>query len=159
VRSKSLRFLAIAVFVGVGLTFAAVLAGAGPSPSDGPEAPPATSGGQLEDGVVAYYFYGDVRCATCRKLEAYSNEAVTQGFPEEIDSGRLAWKAVNVDEKENAHFVDDFQLVTKAVVLVEYRAGTMERWENLDKIWTLVRNKDNFIDYVQSSTREFLQTN
>ncbi len=61
------------------------------------------------------------------------------------------WKAVNVDEKENAHFVDDFQLVTKAVVLVEYRAGTIARWENLDKIWTLVRNKENFVEYVQSS--------
>ena len=33
------------------------------------------------------------------------------------------------------------------------------RWENLDRIWTLVRTKDAFIDYVQGSTHEFLQAN
>ncbi len=120
------------------------------------EGPAGTETTPPSDGVVAYYFYGDVRCATCRKLEAYSNEAITLGFDGEIESGDLVWRAVNIDGEENAHFVDDFQLVTKAVVLVEYRGGRVVRWENLDKIWTLVRNKENFVDYVQTSTREFL---
>lgn len=127
---------------------AGILAAEGPA---GVETPPPA------DGVVAYYFYGDVRCATCRKLEAYSNEAITAGFPMEIESGDLVWRAVNVDGQEDAHFVDDFQLVTKAVVLVEYRDGNLTRWENLDKIWTLVRNKENFVQYVQTETRGFLE--
>lgn len=137
--------LCCALFV---IACAGILAAEGPAGAE--TAPPA-------DGVVAYYFYGDVRCATCRKLEAYSNEAITAGFPAEIESGGLVWLAVNVDGKEDAHFVDDFQLVTKAVVLVEYRDGNVARWENLDKIWTLVRNKENFVEYVQTETRGFLE--
>jgi len=110
-----------------------------------------------ETGIVAYYFHGTMRCATCKKLEAYSEEAIAQGFAEEIASGQLTWRAVNTDEPDNKHFVEDFELVTKAVVLVDYRDGTIKRWQNMNKIWTLVGDKDDFIDYVRSETRGFLE--
>jgi hypothetical protein len=105
---------------------------------------------------VAYYFHGNVRCATCRKLEAYSGEAIAGGFPAELASGRLAWRVVNTDEPENAHFVNDFELVSKSLVLVEYHDGEVTRFQNLTLIWQLVRDKDGFIKYVRDATREFL---
>jgi len=110
------------------------------------------------DGVVAFYFHGNVRCATCKKIEAYADEAVHSGFAKSLEDGDLEWQVVNVDEPENRHFVQDFQLVTKSVVLAEYRDGRVVRWENLDKVWQLVRSKDLFVDYVQNETREFLGT-
>jgi hypothetical protein len=110
----------------------------------------------IVDGVVAIYFHGNVRCATCKKIESYADEAVQAGFPEALEKGALAWRVINVDETENAHFVQDFQLVTRSVVLAEYREGKVVRWENLDKVWQLVRTKDRFVDYIQSETREFL---
>lgn len=106
--------------------------------------------------VVAYYFHGNFRCATCRTIEAYSEEAVTEGFVGEIGSGRLAWRVVNIDEPENKHFVQDFQLVSKSLVLVEYRDGKVGRFENLKLVWQLVGDKEAFLDYVRASTREFL---
>ncbi|MCW8984606.1 MAG: nitrophenyl compound nitroreductase subunit ArsF family protein [Thermoanaerobaculales bacterium] len=112
--------------------------------------------GATADGVVAIYFHGNVRCATCRKIESYAHEAVQTGFSEAIQEGALAWRVINVDEADNAHFIQDFQLVTKSVVLAEYREGQVVRWENLDKVWQLVRSKDRFVDYIQSETREFL---
>jgi len=105
---------------------------------------------------VAYYFHGNVRCATCRKLEAYSEEAITDGFPSELASGRLAWRVVNTDEPANAHFVQDFELVSKSLVLVEYHGGEVTRFKNLTLIWQLVRDKDGFVKYVRDATREFL---
>jgi len=110
------------------------------------------------DGVVAFYFHGNVRCATCKKIEAYADEAVHSGFAESLEDGNLAWQVVNIDEPENRHFVQDFQLVTRSVVLVEYRDGQVVRWENLDKVWQLVRSKDLFVEYVQNETQEFLGT-
>ena len=112
----------------------------------------------VADGVVAMYFHGNARCATCRKIEAYADEAITQGFVDELESGRLAWRVVNIDESANKHFIEDFQLVTRSVVLVEYRNGEILRWENLDKVWQLVRSKDKFVSYVDGETREFLGT-
>jgi len=106
--------------------------------------------------IVVYYFYGNMRCATCRKLEAYSEEAITKGFPEDLASGALAWRAVNVDEPENKHFTKDFQLTAKSLVLVEYRDGEVARFSNLKEIWQKVGDKEGFLEYVRNSTREFI---
>lgn len=117
---------------------------------------PAGGAGTQETRVVAYYFHGNLRCASCRKLEAWSEEAVTQGFAEELASGRLEWRVVNTDEPDNTHFVKDFELVTKSVVLVAYRDGAVVRHQNLTQVWQLLRDKEAFLGYVRDSTREFL---
>ena len=109
--------------------------------------------------IVAYYFHGNLRCATCRKIEAYSEEAITQGFADELKSGQFAWRVVNTDESENKHFVKDFELITKSVVLVEYRDGEVTRFENLKLVWQLVGDKDGFLKYVRDATREFIGSN
>ena len=117
---------------------------------------PTAREGAAADGVVAFYFHGNVRCATCKKIEAYASEAVTTGFSDQLASGRLAWRVVNVDKPENKHFIEDFQLVTRSVVLAEYSGEKVIRWENLDRAWQLVRSKDSFVEYVQDEAREFL---
>jgi len=124
-----------------------------PSSAAGP-----SESGTAGDGVhfVAYYFYGNLRCATCRKLESYSEEAISEAFADELASGELTWKILNTDEEDHKHFVKDFELVTKSVVLVEYRDGQVVRFENLKDVWKLVGDKEDFVKYVQDSTREFL---
>jgi len=109
-----------------------------------------------DDAVVAYYFHGNKRCSTCRKLEAYSQEAIAGGFAAELEAGELEWRVVNVDEKANEHFVTDFELVTKSVVLVEYRDGEVVRFRNLKLVWQLVGDEDGFVRYVRDETRDFL---
>jgi hypothetical protein len=108
------------------------------------------------DGVVAFYFHGNVRCATCKRIEAYADDAIHRGFAQALQTSALTWRVVNVEEPENRHFIEDFQLVTRSVVLAEYRDDKIVRWKNLDKVWQLVRDKDGFTSYVQSETREFL---
>jgi len=106
--------------------------------------------------IVAYYFHGKLRCKTCKALEAFSEEAISEGFPDQLADGSLSWRVVNTDEPENKHFVTDFELVTKALVLVEYRDGEVTRFEDLKLIWQLVRDKDGFLKYVRDATREFI---
>lgn len=110
----------------------------------------------VSDGVVVYYFHGNARCATCRTIESLANDAIHAGFAGELDDGTLTWQTVNIDEHDNTHFIQDFQLVTRSVVLAEYRDGAVVRFTNLDKVWQLVRSKDDFVAYVQRETREFL---
>ena len=73
-----------------------------------------------------------------------------------LDDGILQWRVVNIDEPANRHFIQDFQLVTRSVVLAEYRDGKVVRSKNLDQVWQLVRDKQRFVDYVQSETKAFL---
>jgi hypothetical protein len=106
--------------------------------------------------VIAYYFYGNIRCPTCLTIEKYSRVAIREAFSQELDSGLLEWRPTNVELKENEHFNDDYKLVTRSLVFVEYRDRKQVKWKNLDKIWDLVENQPKFFEYVQSEMRTFL---
>jgi len=107
--------------------------------------------------VVAYYFYGNYRCPTCRKLEQYSREAIESNFKNEIALGKLAFMAVNIDEKGNEHFVKDYQLYTKSLVLSLVKDDKEIKSKNLTKIWNYVGNKQKFYDYVTEEIKNFLK--
>jgi hypothetical protein len=106
--------------------------------------------------IVATYFHGDVRCATCKKLEADARAAVEQAFAAELADGRVVFKAVNVDRPENAHFNEDYKLVTRSLVVTEEVDGKVVRFSNLDKIWQLVRDEVAYRDYVVGAVRSYL---
>lgn len=107
--------------------------------------------------IIAYYFHGNVRCDTCRTIEAYTKEAVDAGFPEALEDGRLEWRVVNVEEPGNEHFVQVYQLVTRSVVLVDMTGGSQKAWRNLVRVWELVGDKDAFVKYIQDETRACLE--
>lgn len=133
---------------------------ASPAPRDDPGTPAAETGSAADEGpdkVIVYYFHGNVRCPTCYKLETYSREAVEQGFAEEILDGLIEWQAVNWDEPENAHVIEEYALVTKAVILARLHGGRRVAWKDLDQIWDRVGGKADFISYVQGETRAFLE--
>ena len=110
-----------------------------------------------ESKIIAYYFHGSFRCPTCRKLERYSKEAIEGNFKDEIAKGILEFKAVNVEEKGNKHFVDDYRLYTKQLVISEVEDGKETRYKNLEKIWEYVRNKEKFFDYVINEIQAYLK--
>lgn len=106
--------------------------------------------------VIAYYFHTTYRCASCRAIEAYSREAIESAFAEQVKDGRILWKVVNIEVKGNEHFVKDFGLYTKAVVLVNEVRGKPAQWKNLEKVWQLLQDKPKFLKYVQDETRAYL---
>lgn len=107
--------------------------------------------------VVAYYFYGNFRCVSCRKLEAVSREAVTTGFPEELKRGDLQWRAVNVEQPENEHFASDYRLFSRSLVLVKFKNGKQVEYKTLMKAWELLSDDAALKKYVQSEVRSYLE--
>ncbi len=111
---------------------------------------------EISSKVIAYYFHSTRRCVSCRKLEAYSREAIETGFAEALESGELELLILNTDETEYKHFLDDYQLYTKSLVLSKIEDGEETEWKNLDKAWRLLGNKKGFIKYVQTEVQTFL---
>lgn len=107
--------------------------------------------------VVAYYFHGTARCPTCHKLEQYSKETIEKDFKDALSSGQLEFKVVNVEDKGNEHFVNDYQLYTKALVLSFIKDGKEVKSKNLTEIWTLVGNKQKFSEYVHNEVEDFIK--
>ena len=107
--------------------------------------------------VTAYYFHGTFRCPTCHKLEQYAQEAIETHFKDDLASGKLAFKVVNIENKGNEHYVNDYQLYTKSIVLSLTKDGKEIRSKNLDKIWEYVGNKDRYENYVRDEVATFLK--
>ena len=138
-------FLAL-IFPGVGAASGGA-AVAPPKPAAAAEAPAASA------GIRVYYFHGTTRCATCKTIEAYAHETVATAFAPDLKAGSLEWKTVNVDEPANQHFVRDFKLYTRSVVVVD--AKDPKRFKVLDRVWQLVGDKAAFQRYVEQEIRAF----
>jgi hypothetical protein len=106
--------------------------------------------------VIAYYFHTTFRCPSCRKIEQYTGEALKENFAKEMESGELVYKVVNTDDAGNEHFMRDYQLYTKSVVLSLVKDGKEVKFKNLEKVWRLLGNKDEFCRYIKEETADFL---
>ena len=107
--------------------------------------------------VIAYYFHGTMRCPTCHKLEQYSKETIETNFKNALASGKLEFKAINIEDRGNEHYGNDYQLYTKSLILSLVKDGKQTKWINLDKIWEYVGNKQRFVEYVKSGVADLLK--
>ena len=118
---------------------------------------PSSAPSRAQRTVTAYYFHGNVRCANCRKIEAWTQSALRDGFPEDLRQDRLAWSPVNVDQSGNEHFIRDFMLYTRSVVLAGFQDGRIRRHKNLQEIWQFLGNRKAFEEYIKQEVSLFLR--
>ena len=107
--------------------------------------------------VVVYYFHGNMRCYSCKLIESYTVEAVESGFADDIKNKRVEMKIVNVEEPDNEHFVQDYELASRSVVVARYEEGQQKDWKRLDEVWQLTGDKEALIRLVQEATAALLK--
>jgi len=107
---------------------------------------------------VATYFHNTARCVTCRSIEQRSRDTIQTAFAAEIASGRLAWRALNMEEKESEHYAIDYDLPYASLVLAEMDGEREVRFKVLEQTWDLVHKRQPLLeDYVENETRAFLE--
>lgn len=111
----------------------------------------------LGSKVIVYYLHTTARCPSCLKIEEYTEAEMTGPLAGPLTEGRLEWKVVNVDEPENAHFTEDYELYTKSVVVSEMKDGKEVRWKRLDKVWDFIGDQQAFMKYVDDEVRAYLK--
>lgn len=105
---------------------------------------------------IATYFRTNVRCKSCLKIENYSQTTIEETYKDQIKDGLLEFRTINTDEPENKHYIDEYLLYTKHVVLSEYVDGQQTRWKNLDRVWELLGDEKQFRDYIEVEVSNFL---
>jgi cell division protein YceG involved in septum cleavage len=106
--------------------------------------------------LIVYYLHGTFRCPSCNTIERLTKQAVEQGFADQISKGRIQLKILNIEEPGNEHFVLDYKLYTKSVILSDLKDDKEVQWKNLEKVWTLLHDEVKFIEYIQSEVKNFL---
>jgi len=107
--------------------------------------------------IVAYYFHGNQRCYTCRTIEQYSKEAIEKNFAKELTTKQVVFQPINVEQPENRHYIRDYQLVSKSLVIVRYRDNRQEKWKTLQDVWIHVHNQEKFFQYVKGEIDKLLR--
>ena len=115
---------------------------------------PAVSAGEK---VIVYYFHGNYRCTSCMTIERYTRESIEANFAGELKSGRLEFRRINVEQPANDHYIKDYKLFTRSVVISDTVQGKEARWKNLQRVWELLRNEREFKNYVKSETAAYLE--
>ena len=107
--------------------------------------------------VVVYYFHRTMRCSSCLSLEAMTAKGLVR-FSAEREQGTLAWRPLNLDEPENEHFVDDFDLSFNTVVIAREERGVQTSWRSLgERPWDLLEDEDELIAFVGREVESYLQ--
>ena len=106
---------------------------------------------------VVYYFHGNFRCSNCLKIEQYSCDAIEKYFKDQLKTKRLVLNIINTDLPKNKHFIEDYQLYTKSLIIAEFKDGKQVRWKNLTKVWNYLNDRDKFYEYVRTEIQQYLE--
>ncbi len=155
-KTKKVLTILLLVFVAGSVAYMIIKEALPTSPADEPN-DSVVSPAAEHTALIVYYFHGDFRCITCNKLESYTREAVKTHFVDAFAAKKMVFMPINTDKPQNSHFIQDYGLVSKSVVLSEVAQGREIRFKNLDQIWQKVADKDSYLEYIRNSIAEFLE--
>lgn len=105
---------------------------------------------------IATYFLTNVRCPSCLTIERLTAETIQGEFADMLDSGLLQWRTINIDGEGNFHYVKDYKLYTKSVIISENVGGREVRWRNLSRVWELLTSEAEFRSYLREEIQAFM---
>jgi len=125
--------------------------------SPAPEAPPTSDTSPVPaDKVEVVYFHRAQRCSGCLYAEAGTRYTLETYFADELGSGKLIFKVVNVEDKENAPIVKKYGAFTSSLFVNTITDGT-DHIEGVTDIWLVLGNDKAFVEVVKSNIERSLE--
>jgi len=109
-----------------------------------------------DDGVIIYQFHRRFRCDACYKLEEAMNETLQTYFQDELRTGRLIFRVMDLDEEGSDLYEKKYDFFYNTVIVVDIENGKETRFKNLEEVWGLVEEKDAMIDFIRAHVAEYL---
>ena len=110
---------------------------------------------QVDARVMVYYFHGNYRCETCNTIERLTHETVTERFGEEVGTGLVDVRSVNIDKPGNRHFADRYEIdleMPRTVIVARFdESGERVDWEPLMRVWDLYNKPEKFKGYIEEA--------
>ena len=90
-------------------------------------------------------------------MEKWTKEVIDNDLKNEKAGGKIVMKIINTETKGNEHFMNDYKLFTKSVVLALVKDGKEVKFLNLAKVWDFLRSGDKFKAYVKDEISKYLK--
>jgi hypothetical protein len=144
------RYLFVIAALGLFILLASLFSPAGHAKDDSAKA------AAPADRVVVMYFHRTKRCHTCLKMGGYAEEAVTSRFAQEIKDGKVEFYFIDFQDAKNEALTKAYQVEGPTLIVAKVVDNKVKELKNLKEMWTKVRDKDAFVEYVQSNVKEYL---
>ena len=109
------------------------------------------------DRVIAMYFHRTERCPTCKMMGSYAEEAMKSGFAERLKKGTIEFRTIDFQKKENAEIAKAYKVTGPALIVANIEDNKVAEYKDLKDIWTKVRQKPEFIKYVQDNVKAYIE--
>ena len=125
--------------------------------SPAPEVSPTSDTSSVPvDGVEVIYFHRAQRCYGCRYAEDGVRYIVETYFEDELASGKLVLKVVNVEDEENAAIVKKYGAFGSSLFVNTIKDGT-NHIEEVTDIWFVLGNDEAFVEVVRGKIERSLK--
>ncbi len=107
------------------------------------------------DRVVVMYFHRTQRCPTCLKMGSYSEEAAKGGFAKQVKEGKVEFHYLDFQDQKNEALTKGYKVGGPTLIVARVAGNKVAEFKNLTEIWTKVRDKAAFVEYVQTNVKEY----
>lgn len=108
----------------------------------------------LAPKVEVYYFHFTRRCGTCVAIEEETQKALSQYFPEELKTGIIVFKSINIDESNSKALVEKYKIGGQALIVI---SGSKRADLTQQSFMYAQSNPDKFKQIVKSTIDPFLE--
>lgn len=111
-----------------------------------------------KDRVEVIYFHGKQRCVTCMAIEKNTREVVNTLFANELKSGDVVFKTVDISTREGEKIADKYEVTWSSLFVNKWKDGQENR-NNLTEFGfrNASNNPDGFKDGLADKIRQSLK--
>lgn len=111
------------------------------------------------DRLEIIYFHGTLRCYSCMLAGEFTNETINTHFKDELDSGVLVFKQVNLDLPENAEIVSKYGASGSSLWFGVHGNDNKFFAEQNTNVWYKINDKEEYITYLTELINKKLEGN
>ncbi len=97
--------------------------------------------------ITLYYFHGERRCETCKKVEANAKAALEKHYPKEVKAGTIVFKSVSFEKNEK--LARKYGADSSMLIIVKSKDGKEETVDITTFAFMNAGKKDKYIAKVK----------
>ncbi|MPN47603.1 hypothetical protein SDC9_195206 [bioreactor metagenome] len=105
--------------------------------------------------IEIFVFHATQRCISCINIGKYAKATIEEKFPEELKSGKITFREVNIDLPENEKMAKDYGVTGSALFINAIKDGK-DNHEEDTIVWRLVTNEVQMKSYFESKLKKLL---
>jgi hypothetical protein len=107
------------------------------------------------DKIEVFLFHSTQRCISCINIGKYAKQTIDNNFSEELKSGKIVFREINIDLSENKTLAEKFQASGSALFINTIRNGKDDIGQD-STVWRLVGNETDFETYFKRKLKDIL---